>query len=139
MRGTITILNRLKKKDSTTGLDVWYKTILNDIKYKQDKVTSVVGTEVSMGEEYVILIPFSNNYVPYHEWKNSADKDNTYTMSQGDYIYLGIGLQEEVNASNVVKIKTQYEPNVCEVRSIEEVPMDSKKYGIKIQLRVGGV
>ena len=92
MRGTITILNRLKKKDSTTGLDVWYKTILNDIKYKQDKVTSVVGTEVSMGEEYVILIPFSNNYVPYHEWKNSADKDNTYTMSQGDYIYLGIGL-----------------------------------------------
>lgn len=139
MRGSITILNRLKRKDSVTGLDVWYKTILKDVKYKQDKVTTVVGTDVSMGESYTILIPFNENYKPYNVWKNSTDKDTTYTMSQGDYIYLGIELAENVNPSNVVKLKTQYEPNVCEVRSIEEVPMDSKKYGIKIQLRIGGV
>lgn len=139
MRGSITILNKLKRKDSVTGLDVWYKTILKDVKYKQDKVTTVVGTDVSMGESYTILIPFNENYKPYNVWKNSTDKDTTYTMSQGDYIYLGIELAENVNPSNVVKLKTQYEPNVCEVRSIEEVPMDSKKYGIKIQLRIGGV
>lgn len=139
MRGTITILNRLKKKDSITGLDVWYKTVLKGIKYKQDKVTTVVGTDVSMGEGYTILIPFSDKYVPYHKWKDSTSKDTTYTMSQGDYIYLGIELEEDVTPSNVVKLKSQYEPNVCEVRSIEEVPISSTQYGVLIQLRIGGV
>lgn len=136
MQGTITILNKLKRQDSVTGLDVWYKTIFEDIKYSQTKVTTVVGTEVSMGQQFTILIPFTGKYVPYNEWKNSSNKDNTFTVSQGDYIFLGIGLEEEVTPNNVLKLKNQYEPQVCEVRSIEEVP---QKYGVKVQLRISGV
>lgn len=136
MQGTITILNKLKRQDSVTGLDVWYKTIFEDIKYSQTKVTTVIGTEVSMGQQFTILIPFTGRYVPYNDWKNSSNKDNTFTISQGDYIFLGIGLEEEVTPNNVLKLKNQYEPQVCEVRSIEEVP---KKYGVKIQLRISGV
>ena len=136
MQGTITILNKLKRQDSVTGLDVWYKTILEDIKYSQTKVTTVVGTEVSMGQQFTILIPFTGKYVPYNDWKNSSNKDNTFTISQGDYIFLGIGLEEEVTPNNVLKLKNQYEPQVCEVRSIEEVP---QKYGVKVQLRISGV
>lgn len=136
MQGTVTILNKLKRQDSVTGLDVWYKTIFENIKYSQTKVTTVVGTEVSMGQQFTILIPFTGKYVPYNEWKNSSNKDNTFTISQGDYIFLGIGLEEEVTPNNVLKLKNQYEPQVCEVRSIEEVP---QKYGVKIQLRISGV
>lgn len=139
MVGNITILNKLNHKDSLTGQDVWYKTFLNDIKYKQDKVTSVVGTDVSMGQMYTILIPFNEKYKSYPEWKTLASKENFYTISQGDYIILGQHIADEITPNTVVKVKTKYEPNVCEVRSIEEVPMDSKKYGIKIQLRIGGV
>ncbi len=136
MQGPITILNKLKHQDSSTGLDVWYKTIMKDIKYTNTKVTSVVGTEVSMGQQFIILIPFTDKYLPYAEWKNSNQKDNTFTISQGDYIFLGSELEEEITPNNILKTKTKYEPNVCEVRSIEEVP---QKYGVKIQLRISGV
>jgi hypothetical protein len=136
MQGPITILNKLKHQDSSTGLDVWYKTIMKDIKYTNTKVTSVVGTEVSMGQQFIILIPFTGKYLPYAEWKNSNQKDNTFTISQGDYIFLGSELEEEITPNNILKTKTKYEPNVCEVRSIEEVP---QKYGVKIQLRISGV
>ena len=136
MQGPITILNKLKHQDSSTGLDVWYKTIMKNIKYTNTKVTSVVGTDVSMGQQFIILIPFTGKYLPYAEWKNSNQKDNTFTISQGDYIFLGSELEEEITPNNILKTKTKYEPNVCEVRSIEEVP---QKYGVKIQLRISGV
>lgn len=136
MQGPITILNKLRHQDSTTGLDVWYKTILKGIKYANTKVTTVVGTDVSMGQQITVLIPFTGKYLPYNDWKNSSKKDRTFTMHQGDYIILGSELSEEITPNNVMKVKNKYEPNVCEVRSIEEVP---KKYGIKIQLRISGV
>lgn len=138
MESIITICNKLKRQDSVTGLDVWYKTVLGKVKYKQTKVTSVVGTDVSMGQSYTILIPFDEKYMPYEEWKSATNKETRYTMSQGDYIFFR-NLTEEVTPNNIVKLKTKYEPNVCQVRSIEEIPIDSQKYGIKIQLRVGGV
>ena len=136
MQGPITILNKLKHQDSSTGLDVWYKTIMKNIKYTNTKVTSVVGTDVSMGQQFIILIPFTGKYLPYSEWKNSNHKDKTFTVSQGDYIFLGSELEEEITPNNILKTKTKYEPNVCEVRSIEEVP---QKYGVQIQLRISGV
>lgn len=58
MQGSITILNKLKHQDSATGLDVWYKTILKDIKYANTKVTNVVGTEVSIGQSFIIFNSF---------------------------------------------------------------------------------
>lgn len=136
MQGPITILNKLKHQDSATGLDVWYKTILKDIKYANTKVTNVVGTEVSIGQSFIVLIPFTGKYLSYSEWKDSTQKDARYTINQGDYIFLGKELEEEVTPNNIMKLKTKYEPNVCEVRSIEEVP---QKYGVKIQLKIAGV
>lgn len=132
MIGNITICNKLDRRDSATGLDVWYKTVLRGIKYKKDKITSVVNTEVSMGNSFTILIPFSDGYLQYPQWKNSS-RDMHYTMSQGDYIFFG-EVEEEVTPNNIIKLKSKYE--CCEVRSVEEV---IKKHGVKIQLRVGGV
>ena len=59
MNGTITLLNKLKRKDSTTGLDVWFKTIIKHCVYKKYKISNVSNTVISMGEEYTILIVFN--------------------------------------------------------------------------------
>ena len=46
MQGTVTLLNKLKRKDSTTNTDVWYKTILTDCVYKKTSLASVTGKTV---------------------------------------------------------------------------------------------
>ena len=130
----ITILNKLPRKDSITGLDVWYKTILENIPYKLDKVTDVSGMNVSMGQSFKILLPFSEEYLPYEEWKNKPTEG--YTISQGDYIFIGAALEEDVTPSNVVTLKNKYEPNVCKVRVITEV---TKRYNTSYQLMIEGV
>lgn len=125
----ITIANKLKRSDSLTGQDVWYKTHLEAV-VKVDKVETVVGTEVSMGNAYTILIPFSDKYVHYRDW---TDRDNTYTMTQGDIIFLG-EVEEDITPTSIVQLKKSYD--FCEVRSIEE---REQKHGVKTQLRVSGV
>ena len=68
MVGNITLLNRLKRQDSVTNTDIWYKTIIKNCTYKKDRVSNVNGTVVSMGQSFTILIPFTGNYLPYKEW-----------------------------------------------------------------------
>ena len=133
MRSNITVLNKLKKQDSNTGLDVWYVTKFKDIKYTKRKVTTVDGINVSMGEEFIVLFPFNDKYLQYSKWKNS-DKDNAYTMSQGDIIVFDDYDIVEGTAVNIAKIKTKY--TACEVRSVEEM---ENKYGAVNQLRCSGV
>ena len=135
MQGTITLLNKLKRKDSVTGLDVWYKTILKDCVYKKERVSDVSGNIVSMGQQFTILIPFTKKYLPYHDWKNLEDKKGYYTLSNQDVIILD-EVQEEVDVKNIIEIKNSYEPNTCEIRSIEQV---ESKFSSKYEFRVGGV
>lgn len=131
----ITIANRLNRADSVTGLDVWYKTELHNITYSKERVTDVNGTQVSVGEVFTILIPFDNYYKPYIEWKKLADKDDYYTLSQSDYIFLA-QVEEDIQPNNVMNLKNSYKPLVCEVRSIIEV---AQHYGATIRLKVSGV
>lgn len=135
MQGTITLLNKLKRKDSVTGLDVWYKTILKDCVYKKERVSDVSGNIVSMGQQFTILIPFTKKYLPYNDWKNLEDKTGYYTISNQDVIILD-EVQEEVDVKNIIEIKNSYEPNTCEIRSIEQV---ESKFSSKYEFRVGGV
>ena len=135
MQGTITLLNKLKRKDSITNLDIWYKTLIQDCVYKKDKISNVTGSVVSMGQEFTILIPFTSKYIPYNEWKKLEDKTGVYTLSTQDVIILG-EVTEEVTDKNIVQIKNDYEPNTCEIRSIEQV---DQKLSVKFEFRVGGV
>ena len=135
MQGTITLLNKLKRKDSITNLDIWYKTVIQNCVYKKDKISNVTGSVVSMGQEFTILIPFTSKYIPYNEWKKLEDKTGVYTLSTQDVIILG-EVTEEVTDKNIVQIKNDYEPNTCEIRSIEQV---DQKLSVKFEFRVGGV
>lgn len=135
MQGTITLLNKLKRKDSVTGIDVWYKTIINNCIYKKDRVSTVNGSVVSIGEQFTILIPFTDKYMQYKDWKNLENKSGTYTLSAQDIIILD-EVTENVTAQNITQIKNDYEPNTCEIRSIEQV---DKKLSVNYQFRVSGV
>lgn len=135
MQGTITLLNKLKKKDSITGLDIWYKTYIENCVYKKDRISNVNNNVVAMGEEFTILIPFSDKYLPYKDWKGLEDKTNYYTLSPQDIIILDI-VAEDVTVNNIISIRNLYEPNTCEIRSIEQV---QQRPMVNFEFRVGGI
>ena len=135
MNGSITLLNRLKRKDSVTNTDVWYKTKIQNCVYKKDRITTVNGTVVSMGQAFTILIPFTGNYLPYKDWKKLEDKTGFYTLSEQDVIILDHVI-EEVTPQNITQIKNDYEPNTCEIRSIEQV---NQVFSVQFEFRVSGV
>lgn len=135
MQGSITLLNRLKRKDSITNTDVWYKTVIQNCTYKKDRITGVDGKVVSMGQQFTILIPFTGKYVPYNEWKKLEDKTGFFTLSNQDVIILE-EVEEDVTDKTITQVKQNHEPNTCEVRSIEQVV---KRNGVNFEFRVGGV
>ena len=135
MQGTVTLLNKLKRKDSTTNTDIWYKTILTDCVYKKTSLASVTGKTVGMGQQFTILIPFTGKYLPYKDWKKLVDKTGFYTLSPSDVIILGT-VEEDVTDKNIITIKNDYEPNSCEIMSIEQV---DKKLSVNFEFKVGGV
>ena len=134
MNGSITLLNRLKRKDSVTNTDVWYKTKIQNCVYKKDRITTVNGTVVSMGQAFTVLIPFTGNYLPYKDWKKLEDKTGFYTLSEQDVIILD-DVVEEVTPQNITQIKNDYEPNTCEIRSIEQV---NQVFSVQFEFRVSG-
>lgn len=135
MQGTITLLNKLKRKDSVTNVDVWYKTTIENCVFKKDRISNINGTTVTMGQQFTILIPFTGKYISYKDWKNLEDKSGYYTLSNQDIIILD-EVTEAVTANNITEIKNAYEPNTCEIRSIEQV---DNKLSVKYEFRVGGV
>ena len=135
MQGSITLLNRLKRKDSLTNTDVWYKTVIQNCTYKKDRITGVDGKVVSMGQQFTLLIPFTGKYVTYNEWKKLEDKTGFFTLSNQDVIILE-DVVEDVTDKNITQVKQDHEPNTCEVRSIEQV---IKRNGVNFEFRVGGV
>ena len=135
MRGNVTLLNKLKRADSLTNLDVWYKTELQDIEYMTTVTRTATNTTVLVGESFKILLPFNHLYMPYNEWKESDERDNYYTLSAGDYIFFGT-VNEEITPNTLQKVKQKYEPFVCEVRSIVEV---AKRFGARYQFSIEGV
>lgn len=135
MQGTITLLNKLSRKDSVTNTDIWYKTEIENCTYKKDRVTSVDGKVVSMGQQFTVLIPFTDKYIPYSQWKTLEDKTNYFTLSNQDVIILE-SVPEEVTDKTIIAVKQAHEPNTCEIRSIEQV---IKRSGVKFEFRVSGV
>lgn len=130
---TITLCNKLARKDSITNLDVWYKTVLHNVPYTMKKISNVTGTTVSVGQTFMILLPFDGIYKPYDEWIKMGGQG--YTLSEGDYIFMR-ELEEEITPNTIQKIKNQYEPNVCEIRSIVEV---SDSPNINYRFKIEGV
>lgn len=130
----ITILNKLKRSDNVTNLDVWQKTVINDAAWYTQVVRDVTNNAVQIGSYIVCLIPRNHNFLEYFDWKQDGNQEGHYTMSTGDYLVLG-EVSEEITAANVVATMTKYEPNVCLVKHFEPL---HERFGTNVQLRVEG-
>lgn len=98
---TITVLNKLAAKDSATGKDVWYKTVLTDCSFMGDVVRNATGNTVGVGNAYVCRIPKNDNYLPYSEWRNN--RDGHFTLNVGDYVFLGTLAETEIPTPNTIQ------------------------------------
>ena len=132
---TITILNKLKRADSLTGKDVWYKTILTDAAWYSDVERTATNTSVYIGAYFKVLVPFHDTYLPYDEWKGYGKQDSNYTMSIGDYVVRGV-VEEDITADNIVKVLQNYGENVCLVKYRQEL---HDRFNASVQLEIEGV
>lgn len=130
----VTILNKLKKSDSSTGLDVWYKTVIEDAAWYARVERTVSGGSVLIGSYVRCLIPYHEEYLTYGEWRKLDNPEGKFTMSSGDYIVLG-EVEEEITPQNIVSIMTKYDPSVCSVKHFEEL---HDRFSAYVQLNVEG-
>lgn len=131
----VTILNKLKRSDSKTGVDVWRKSVVDNVVWYTDSARSAGGSSVFIGTYITVLFPFNVNYLPYMEWKKPGNQDNHFTMSSGDYIILG-DVDEDITANNIIKVLENYGENVCQVKHHNA---SYKRFGARVQLKVEGV
>ena len=132
---TVTLFNKLKRTDSLTNKDIWYKTQLTNCAWYRKVERDVASNGVLIGSYITVLIPFNKQYLQYDAWKQLNMQSEHYTMSMGDYIVLGT-VDEEVNASNIVKVMESYGDKVCLVKHCNEV---YERFGANIQLKIQGV
>jgi hypothetical protein len=132
---TITILNRLRRADGDGKVDLWYKTVLNDVAWYTASARSAGGNAVYIGTYITVLVPFNEKYLPYMDWKNAENRDKYFTVSNNDYIIKGI-VPEEITADNVVSVMQKYGEDVCLVRHHNE---NHNRFGAKVQLKIQGV
>lgn len=131
----VTILNKLKRTDSKTGVDVWRKSTVDNVVWYTKSARSAGSSSVFIGTYITVLFPFNSRYLPYMEWKKPGNQDEHFTMSCGDYIILG-DVPENITANNIIKVLEQYGENVCQVKHHNA---NYKRFGARVQLKVEGV
>lgn len=131
----VTILNKLKRVDSKTGVDVWRKSTADDVAWYTKSARSAGNSSVFIGTYITVLFPFNSRYLPYMEWKKPGNQEGHFTMSSGDYIILG-DVDEEVTAKNIIEVLEKYGENVCQVKHHNA---SYKRFGARVQLKVEGV
>lgn len=131
----VTILNKLKRTDNKTGVDVWRKSIVDDVVWYTKSARSAGSSSVFIGTYITVLFPFNSRYLPYMEWKKPGNQEEHFTMSSGDYIILG-DVPENITANNIIKVLEQYGENVCQVKHHNA---NYKRFGARVQLKVEGV
>ena len=132
---TVTIFNKLKGVDALSKQDIWYKRVLTGVGWYTKSVSSVTGSTVNIGSKIQVLIPNNKGYIPYNIWKGNGLQTTGFTLSLNDYIVRGI-VEEEVTAQTITKVLAAYEPNVCQIRGIRELPSRGIEF---IQFSIEGV
>ncbi len=131
----VTILNKLKRTDNKTGVDVWRKSTVDDVVWYTKSARSAGSSSVFIGTYITVLFPFNSRYLPYMEWKKPGNQEEHFTMSSGDYIILG-DVPENITANNIIKVLEGYGENVCQVKHHNA---NYKRFGARVQLKVEGV
>jgi len=132
---TVTVLNKIRRENSPTKRDLWYKTVVHDVAWYTDSARSAGNHDVYIGTYITILFPFHDEYREYLDWIKEKEPENFFSMSTGDYVILG-EVEEDVNADNVVAVTQKYGERVCLVRHHNA---NYDRFGARVQLKVQGV
>lgn len=132
----VTILNKLKCGDNGNNVDIWQKTVIEDVAWYSRAERTVHNNSVSICSYIICLIPHHSEYLDYTAWRklDDAERKNHFTMSSGDYIVLG-DVDEEITAKNVISVMSKYDPDVCSVKHCERL---HDRFNSVVQLRVEG-
>ena len=91
---TITIYNKLV--DPTTQRVSWYKTTVENCFWKAQNVLFAMGRYgvstlgvVTENKEIICRIPQNDRYVDKRIWKDLDNRDDYFTLANGDIIVLG--------------------------------------------------
>ncbi len=114
---TITVLNRLKAKHSTTKLDIWKKTVLHNCFLSTQAIRSITGTTVSISNNFICRVPKNENYRPYNDWIYDLEG---FTFSTGDYVIKGEIQEDIIEPNNIRDIVDKYRPNAFEIRLFKD-------------------
>jgi hypothetical protein len=120
MQTTITLVNKLNRKDSSNNVDEWFKTVIPDCEYKRVSSHSVTEKTTVIGNSFTVLVPFTGKFLDYSQWKQLTDRSDKYTIRPGDYIFLG-ELDEEVSANNITTLYNTYKDSALQVKSYNQV------------------
>ena len=91
---TITIYNKLI--DPTTQRVTWYRTVIENCFWKAQNVLFAMGRYgvstlgvVTENKEIICRIPQNDRYVDKRIWKDLDNRDDYFTLANGDIIVLG--------------------------------------------------
>jgi len=127
----ITILSKFKKADQTAGtVDLWKKTVLTNAEYVKKTASNMQGSTIYYTYQTKVLIPFGSGYLPYSEWIKDTTKG--FAVSQGDLIIFGY-VTETPTYSNITAIKTKYQDNLCDVKSIQIMDKELNNVEVAIE------
>lgn len=122
---TITVINKLNARDSLLKEDTYYTTVLEHCMYSVKSAQSIANDgSVNIGTVHQVQIPESENYLPYREWKELENRNDSFTLRTGDYIIKG-EVTEPVDASTIKKVLSAYEPDVFQIQTFRDATKGS--------------
>lgn len=112
----VTIWNRYRDHDNKNESDRFYCHVI-PVKCKY-KVTQQEGTASRL---HTVIIPQTERYKPYSEWKNLPGTEQAFyfTLNIGDIVALGAH-EKEMEASSETKMKLDLMPNCFNITLIQE-------------------
>lgn len=131
---TITLYNRIRAADRQDKREQWRRTILRGCFWKAATNTSFGDKEANVSNTYVVRIPKSERYVPYHAFVKSPD--GHFTVSQGDIVVHGECSDEITGEAGktAAQLIERYRPEAFRVTAFS----DNTAFPVDKHYRLGG-
>lgn len=131
---TITLYNRIRAADRPDRKEYWRRTVLRNCFWKATTNTSFGDKEANVSNTYVVRIPKSERYVPYHVFVKSPD--GHFTVSQGDIVVHGECNDEitGVAGKTAAQFVERYRPEAFRVTAFS----DNTAFPVDKHYRLGG-
>ena len=113
MHDTVTIWN----KAIENGKTVYYRHVVHNCCWRAETIRSVSGSSVSLATVWRLMVEMQDEYKPYSEWLELADKSAFFTFNAGDIVARGEH-EDEMTATNATVIYAALKPDAFTVKTV---------------------